>query len=143
MPQKKILKILIADDDPDDRKLVDLAFKEAELDHTLNFVKNGQELMLYLEQIGIAEKTELPDLILLDLNMPGKDGRVALKEIKSNPKLQKLTIIIFSTCISEEDKAFISELGVNEFITKPPSFYELVHMIKNICDSVSCKNTLK
>ena len=138
MHQNKVLKILIADDDPDDRKLVALAFKEAELNHTIDFVRNGDELMEHLKQLPT---NQLPDLLLLDLNMPGKDGRVALKEIKSDTRFQKLNIIIFSTCISEEDKTYTSGLGVREYFTKPPGFYELVDIIKNISDSINYKKS--
>jgi CheY-like chemotaxis protein len=134
--ENTVLKILIADDDPDDRQLLALAFKEAKLNHIVNFVKNGEELMDHLRGISATEqKSLLPDLILLDLNMPKKDGRIALKEIKADPDFQKLNVIIFSTSISGEDNTYVTGLGVAKCITKPCGFYELVNIVKEICDS--------
>ena len=135
-PENIALKILIADDDPDDRQLLALAFKEAKLGHTVTFVKNGEELMDHLRNLSVSENNNhFPDIILLDLNMPKKDGRIALKEIKLDPKLAKLNIIIFSTSISSEDTTYVSGLGVTKCITKPCGFYELVDVVKEICDS--------
>jgi len=133
----KALKILIADDDPDDRQLTALAFKEAKLDYTIEFVKNGVELMELLQQLAAKGTDQFPELLLLDLNMPKKDGRIALKEIKSDPKFQKLNIIVFSTSISDEDQKYISALGVAKCVTKPCGFYELVELVKNITESLT------
>jgi CheY-like chemotaxis protein len=124
--QKNILRALIADDDNDDRYFLDLAFKEAELNHMLSFVANGDELMERL--VGIYSSgsvDETPDLILLDLNMPKKDGREALKEIKSDLRFQNLNVVIFSTTM----------LGASGHIIKPFDFYELVRTIREVCDS--------
>ena len=127
--QNKLLKVLIADDDQDDWYFAALAFKEAGLDHQVDFVKDGVELMAYLEKHPDA----LPDLILLDLNMPKKDGRVALQEMRADPRYQKLTVVIFSTCISDEDKAFTA--GATRHVTKPFDFSELVQTIKEVCEA--------
>ncbi len=135
--KNKVLRILIVDDDVDDRQLIGLAFKEAEVGHLIDFVKNGEELMIYLRQSFSTEKNhQLPDLILLDLNMPRKDGRVALKEIRSDADLEKLNIIILSTTISNEDHKYISGLGVTKCVTKPCGFYELVEIVKNISEEL-------
>lgn len=140
--ENQALKILIADDDPDDRQLLALAFREAQSQHTIKFVNNGEELMDSLEMLVQANTLDqLPDLILLDLNMPKKDGRVALKEIRSNSQLQKLNIIVFSTSISAEDKKFVTELEVLNCITKPCGFYELVETVKTICDLQSATSS--
>jgi CheY-like chemotaxis protein len=130
------LNVLIADDDKDDWYFAGLAFKEAGLNHAVSFVKDGEELMEYLHQSQLAENMKaLPDLILLDLNMPKKDGRVALKEIRSNPTFQGLNVAIFSTSISDEDKAYTTSLGVVRHIIKPFDFSELVLAIKDVCES--------
>ena len=129
IPSKNILKVLIADDDQDDWYFASLAFKEAKLNHNVNFVKDGQELIDYLEK----NSNDLPDLILLDLNMPKKDGRVALKEIKADPRFQKINVVIFSTTISDEDRATTME--ASQHITKPFEFSELVQTVKDLCDS--------
>ncbi|MBI2270507.1 MAG: response regulator [Bacteroidetes bacterium] len=138
MLKSQILKILIAEDDPDDRQLLALAFKEAKLMHRVDFVTNGEQLMEYLMPLAMNEKRDqVPDLILLDLNMPKKDGRAALGEIRSNPYLNKLNIIIFSTSISKEDYLFVYRLGVLNCITKPCGFNELVEIVKNICRQIN------
>src|SRR5450432_3981260 len=104
------MKILMTDDDSDDRLLALFAFKKLNVAHSMDFVANGQELIDYLVA-KVDSNSELPDLILLDLNMPKKDGRVALKEIKANAKLKNLDIIIFSTSTSDIDKKYILDLG--------------------------------
>ncbi len=131
--QNKKLRILIVDDDIDDRQLIGLAFKEANLGHTIDFARSGEDLMVHLHQLQKSGKIDqLPDLILLDLNMPNKDGRVVLKEIRSDANLSKLNIMILSTTISSEDYKYISGLGVTKFITKPCGFYELVDIIREV-----------
>jgi two-component system, response regulator len=132
----KCLNVLIADDDQDDWYFAELAFKEAGLDHAVRFVKDGEELMDYLSQKYASDPNALPDLILLDLNMPKKDGRVALQEIRADIRFEKLNVVIFSTCISDEDKVFTAMFGVTRHVTKPFEFSELVQTIKEICDSV-------
>ena len=134
--QKNNLKVLIADDDKDDRYFLDLAFREAELGHNVNFVSNGEELMEHLNKIHSFGNTQrTPDLILLDLNMPKKDGREVLKEIKSDLRFQKVNVVIFSTTISDQDRAYTSMLGASGHIIKPFDFSELVRTIRLVCDS--------
>jgi DNA-binding response OmpR family regulator len=141
-PQEKVLRILIVDDDVDDRQLIALAYKEADLGHDLHFVKNGEELMTYLRELHGSDKgDQLPDLILLDLNMPKKDGRVALREIRSNDDFNDLNIIVLSTTISSEDYKYLSDLGVRKCITKPCGFYELVDIVKALSEEL-IKHTL-
>ena len=138
MPTKlqNILKVLIADDDKDDRYFFDLAFKEAELGHRINFVSDGEELMQYLKNIHSSENRQgMPDLILLDLNMPKKDGREVLKEIKSDSRFQNLYVVIFSTTISDQDRAYTSMLGASGHIIKPSDFSELIRTVRLVCDS--------
>jgi CheY-like chemotaxis protein len=145
-----IMKILITDDDSDDRMFAFLAFKKLNLAHSVEFVANGQELIDYLNEC-LTSKSALPDLILLDLNMPKKDGREALKEIKSDPGLNKLDIIIFSTSVSEKDKKYTLGLGARSFIVKPTNHNELVKLFSEICEELtatpgwrySLKKTLK
>ncbi|HET9136536.1 MAG TPA: response regulator [Candidatus Kapabacteria bacterium] len=129
------MKVLIADDDRDDWEFAALAFKEAGLHHTVSFAANGEELMEQLGLLYSSTPDDLPDLILLDLNMPKKDGRLALKEIRDDYRFQRLNVAIFSTTISEEDKAYTATLGVTRHITKPFHFAELVQTIKEVCES--------
>ena len=133
---KNNLRVLIADDDKDDRYFLDLAFKEADLGHIATFVADGDELLQYLEKTYSSGRiVELPDLIMLDLNMPKKDGREALKEIKSDSRFRDLNVVIFSTTISDQDKTYTAALGASDHIIKPFDFSELVHTVRNICDA--------
>ncbi len=129
------LIILLADDDPDDRLMAKEALEESRLLNPLATVEDGEELLEYLRRTGkythLADKP-LPGLILLDLNMPRMDGREALKEIKSDPKLCHIPIIVLTTSKAEEDIYRTYNLGVNSFITKPVSFNSLVDLMRNL-----------
>ena len=125
------IKILVADDDADDRFLIKEAFEESSLANTLDFVEDGVELMDYLKSSYAGDK-ELPGLILLDLNMPKKDGREALKEIKSDPTLKRIPVVVLTTSKAEEDIFRTYDLGVNSFITKPVTFDGLVEVIQSL-----------
>ena len=132
--QKKI-SILMADDDEDDCMLAREALIESNLQHQLYVVKDGEELMDYLYQRGKyanSEEAVSPGLILLDLNMPKKDGREALKEIKSNPNLRHIPVVILTTSKAEEDIQLSYYLGANSFIIKPVSFTSLIEVMKTI-----------
>ena len=133
--KKKSLPILIAEDDEDDRLLAQDAFIESKLSNPLFFVNDGEELLDYLYNRGRYASKEhfpLPGLILLDLNMPRKDGREVLKEIKSDAKLRRIPIIILTTSKEEEDILRSYSLGVSSFITKPVTFEQLVEVIQCI-----------
>lgn len=132
---KRPVTILIADDDPDDREMTKEALEENYLLNDLRFVVDGEDLMNYLHRKGQYENSEnspRPGLILLDLNMPKKDGREALKEIKSDPHLKSIPVIVLTTSKAEEDILKTYNLGVNCFITKPVSFSELIEVTKSI-----------
>lgn len=131
----KPITILLADDDPDDRMLARDAFEESRLRNDLDIVEDGEELMEYLEQRGkyAGENARpRPSLILLDLNMPRKDGREALKEIKSSSDLRNIPVVVLTTSKAEEDILRTYDLGVNSFIIKPVTFDGLVDVIKAI-----------
>ncbi len=131
----KIIPILVADDDEEDRMLIQDAMEESKLLNPLHFVVDGQEVMDYLLRKGKfvdAEKNPLPGIILLDLNMPKMDGRQVLKEIKSNPELRAIPIIVLTTSKAEEDILRTYDLGVNSYITKPVTFDALVDIVKNL-----------
>ena len=125
--------ILMADDDEDDRFMAQEALLEARLTNDLHFVVDGEELMDYLCHRGKfsdPESAPRPGLILLDLNMPKKDGREALKEIKSDPDLKQIPIVVLTTSKADEDIYRSYNLGVNSYITKPVSFEGLVEVMK-------------
>ena len=129
----KMITILLADDDPDDRQLTRDAFAENRLVNELVCVEDGEELMDYLnrrKQYQELADMPLPGLILLDLNMPRKDGREALKEIKANPQFRRIPIVVLTTSKAEEDILRSYDLGVNSYVTKPVTFKSLVELIK-------------
>ena len=133
--KRKPLPILMAEDDEDDRLLAQDAFMESKLSNPLFFVHDGEELLDYLYHSGryvSKEQFPLPGLILLDLNMPRKDGREALREIKSDANLQRIPIIVLTTSKEEEDVLRSYSLGVSSFITKPVTFEQLVEVIQCI-----------
>lgn len=128
------ITLLVADDDAEDRMMIKEAFDENHLANPLCFVNDGEELMDYLLRRGRYEKTEThrPGLILLDLNMPKKDGREALRDIKSNPELKDIPVVVLTTSKAEEDILRSYNLGVNSFITKPVTFEALVVILREL-----------
>jgi CheY-like chemotaxis protein len=127
------ITILLADDDPDDRQLTKEAFAECHLVNQVHFVEDGEQLMDYLLRRGKYESMKgdpLPGLVLLDLNMPRKDGREALKEIKAHPDLRRIPIVVLTTSKAEEDILRTYDLGVNSYVTKPVTFQSLVDTVK-------------
>jgi CheY-like chemotaxis protein len=117
--------ILIVDDDADDRDIVRDAFLTNDDKTEYVLLENGDALLQYLHE---NVSNSLPTLIMLDLNMPGKDGREALKEIKSTSSFQKIPIIVFTTSSSDRDKQTAYESGANCFVTKPDTFDKLVEV---------------
>ena len=127
----KKMSILIAEDDADDRFLLKKAFEEHSTGENIQFVENGIEVMDYLRKIKLNNQS-YPSLILLDLNMPRKDGREVLKEIKENEIYKKIPVIVFTTSGNEMviDKCY--ELGTNTYIIKPLSFDKLLEVVQHI-----------
>jgi len=129
------ITILLADDDADDRMMASEALEESRLANDLRCVEDGEELMDYLLRRGKYSQPESaprPGLILLDLNMPKKDGREALREIKSEPTLRTIPVVVLTTSQAEEDIYRTYDLGVNSFITKPVNFESLVALMKTL-----------
>ncbi|MGI8996739.1 MAG: response regulator [Pyrinomonadaceae bacterium] len=134
-PNPRGFTILLADDDEDDRLLTRDALAESHLLNPLDMVEDGEELMNYLHRRGpyakLSDKPQ-PGLILLDLNMPRKDGREALKEIKSDPQLRRIPVVVLTTSRSDEDIIRSYDLGVNSFITKPVTFESMVELLQQL-----------
>ena len=131
----RAITILMADDDADDRMFAKDALKEARLANDIHFVEDGEELMDYLRHRGkYAELngSPKPGLILLDLNMPRKDGREALKEIKEDEELKRIPVVVLTTSKAQEDIYRTYDLGVSSYITKPVSFDGLVDIMKTL-----------
>jgi CheY-like chemotaxis protein len=133
MTGARLITILMADDDEDDRLMTRDALRESHLTNELRFVEDGEALIDYLKHQGKYKSEKdapRPGIILLDLNMPKKDGREALKEIKTDPDLRHIPIVIFTTSQAEEDIYRSYKLGVNSFITKPVTFENLIKVMK-------------
>ena len=129
------ITILMADDDVDDRMMAKEAMEEARLVNDLRFVVDGQELIDYLRRQGkYSERNDSPrpGLILLDLNMPRKDGRKALEEIKADPDLRQIPIVVLTTSQADEDVLNTYDLGVSSYIIKPVTFEGLVEVMKSL-----------
>ena len=123
-------QVLIVDDDADDREIIRDAFLANRNEPEYVFIENGEKLMERLHQY--EKNGPLPALILLDLNMPGKDGREALREIKTDSRFQHIPTIVFTTSSSGRDRQSVYDLGANCFITKPDTFNKLVELTGSI-----------
>jgi two-component system, response regulator len=129
------ITILMADDDPDDRMLTRHAFAASHLANDLRFAEDGEEVMDYLKRRGRFRDpadAPRPGLILLDLNMPRKDGREALREIKGDPDLRRIPVVVLTTSREEADIHRSYDLAASSYITKPVTFESLVHVIRSI-----------
>ncbi len=137
MPKHNLqpISILMAEDDADDRLLVKDAFEESHVANDLHFVEDGVELLDYLRKQGKHKDGHgFPDLILLDLNMPRKDGREALQEIKADPKLRHIPAVVLTTSKAEEDILRSYDLGAAGYITKPVTFEALIEITKGLTE---------
>lgn len=126
------ITILMAEDDMDDRLLFKEAFNESWAEVSLEFVDDGVELMQRLEDLFADRHRQLPDLLLLDLNMPRMDGREALQAIRDHSGLKHLPVIIFTTSRAELDVLISYQLGANSYVTKPNHYDELVQVLRSM-----------
>ena len=128
------MTILIADDDSDDRLLMEKALRQCNYQHAIQFVEDGEELMDYLHHRGAYNKQPAPwpDLLILDLNMPRKNGFQALTEIKADAVLRRLPVVVMTTSFADEDVLKTYNLGVNSFVVKPFNFSRLVEMAETL-----------
>jgi CheY-like chemotaxis protein len=125
----------MADDDADDRQLTKEALEEGRLINDVRFVENGEELMEYLRREGkyaTQADSPRPGLILLDLNMPRKDGRAVLSEIKQDPEFRTIPVVVLTTSKADEDVYKSYDLGVNSYIVKPVTFEALVDILQTL-----------
>jgi two-component system response regulator len=124
--------ILIAEDDADDRFLLQKAFEEKGFHEKLEYVENGIELIAYLDELQYANGRQYPKFILLDLNMPKKDGREVLIELKQHKVYRKIPVVIFTTTRNENEIRRCYEMGANTYVVKPASFNDLLNTIEQI-----------
>lgn len=128
----KNFRILIAEDDVDDRFLLKKAFEESGFTESVDFVDNGIQLLEYLKQSQQAQRQNYPRLILLDLNMPRMDGKQVLKEIKEDPEFKKIPVVVFTTSRNELIINKCYEMGANTYIIKPVSFDGLLSIVQQL-----------
>jgi CheY-like chemotaxis protein len=131
----KPIAILLADDDEEDRMLAIDALAESRLSNTIHCVTDGEDLMDYLLRRGKyipPAEAPRPGLILLDLNMPKKDGREALREIKADPQLRQIPVVVMTTSSAHEDVAHSYDSGASSFISKPVTFEGLIEVMKGL-----------
>ena len=125
----------MADDDADDRQMTKEAFEESHLNNDLRFVEDGVELLDYLKRRGKYNtpfSAPRPGLILLDLNMPKKDGREALREIKADPRLKSIRVVVLTTSQAEEDIFRTYDLSAASYITKPVTFAAMIEIVRTL-----------
>ena len=134
--RNEAVTILVAEDDPDDRLLLQDAMAEVRLANPIEFVRDGRELLDYLrcENDYAGRSPRLPGILLLDLNMPRMDGREALKAIKSDIALKQIPVVVLTTSKAEEDIVRSYDLGVNSFVSKPVNFMQFVSMMSALTD---------
>lgn len=123
--------VLMADDDADDRFLVQAAFDENSIGQKILFFEDGEQLLDHLDKSNLEDQTSF---ILLDLNMPKRDGREVLKHLKSHEKLSKIPVIVFSTSKAPDDIHASYQLGANSYVVKPSSYEGLKDVVKKISD---------
>jgi CheY-like chemotaxis protein len=135
MKPTRHITLLCADDDADDRLLVKDALAESHVPSDLRFVADGEELMDYLHRRGAyadPETSPRPQLLLLDLNMPRMDGREAIAEIRADPVLRTLPVVVLTTSDAREDIEKVYALGANSYVVKPTSFEALVGLVSDL-----------
>ena len=128
------IEILLVEDNPGDARLAREAFQDAKVRNALHWVDNGQEAMDFLRKEGKHARAPRPDLILLDLNLPRKDGREVLAEIKADPDLKRIPVVILTVSKDEEDVMKTYNLHANCFITKPIDLNQFIKVVKSIED---------
>jgi len=133
--KSRVITILMAEDDEEDRMMTKEAWEESRLANDLRFVEDGEELMEYLERKGKYANpadSPRPSLILLDLNMPKKDGREALQEIKASAAFRQIPVVVLTTSKTEEDILRSYDVGASSYIAKPVTFDGLVRILQQL-----------
>jgi len=128
----KPIEILLVEDNPGDAELVLDFLEQSKVRNTISWVKGGDEAMGLLHNLGEYADKPMPDLILLDLNLPGKDGREVLAEIKGEPKLKHIPVVVLTSSKAEADIAGSYDLNANAFITKPVNLEQFARVVRSI-----------
>src|ERR1700722_18461362 len=130
----EILKVLLVEDSRADARLIKEVFRDEKIMVDLDTVRDGEEAMSYLFRQGTYKDAKCPDLIILDLNLPKKDGREVLAEIKSDPNLQSIPVVILTTSQSDEDILKSYKLQASCYVTKPIDLKNFTKIIKSLDD---------
>jgi two-component system, chemotaxis family, response regulator Rcp1 len=130
--QGQMVEILIVEDNPGDVRLTQEALKEAKVGNRMNVVGDGEEALLYLRRSGKYNNAPRPHLILLDLNLPKKDGREVLAEIKADPQLRSIPVIVLTTSNAEIDILRAYDLHANCYITKPVDLDHFLQVVRQV-----------
>lgn len=130
--EEKAKTIFLVEDNKADIRLIQEAFKNSSIPHQVVIVRDGMDAMAYLRQQGEYTDAPRPDLILLDLNLPRKDGREVLAEIKTDPSLKRIPVVVLTTSKNEDDIFHSYELHVNCYITKSRNLSQLFQIVKGI-----------
>ena len=128
----KPIEILLAEDNPGDARLTVEGFKDAKVQNNITVVEDGIEALAYLRREGPYANVTVPDLILLDLNMPKKDGREVLTEIKADERLRRIPVLVFTVSSAEKDILAAYNLQANAFITKPIDLDEFITVVRSL-----------
>lgn len=130
--KSKTVEILLAEDCPGDARLTEEALKDAQVENELNVVTNGEEALAYLRREGVHQNATRPDLVLLDLNMPKLSGREVLEEMKKDPDLWSIPVVVLTTSSAEQDIVEVYRLGGNCYIEKPLELDRFIDVVKAI-----------
>ena len=136
--KKQTYTILVAEDDPDDRLIIRAAFEAGGISNLVHFVKDGEELIEYLKEKVHSFEGLSPHVLVLDLNMPRIDGRKALKEIRQNPDLDHLQVVVLTTSNARRDRDYCSRLGISSYMIKPSDFDGFLDFVKSLGTICEC-----
>ncbi len=128
------IEILLVEDNPGDVRLTQEAVREAEIRNTLNVVNDGEQAIAYVRRQGEYADRPRPDLILLDLNLPRKDGREVLQDLKSDPDLHRIPVVVLTSSEAEQDILRTYDLYANAYVTKPVDLEQFMHAVASIQD---------
>ena len=134
MKRARRVEILLVEDNPGDARLAVEALREAGVHNNLNWVANGVDAMAFLRRQGKYESAGRPDIVLLDLNLPKKDGREVLAEIKNDAHLRRIPVVVLTTSQAEEDIVRAYHLNANSYITKPVDLEQFIRVVRAFDD---------
>jgi CheY-like chemotaxis protein len=126
------VELLLVEDNPGDARLAVEALKESKVWNVLHHVRDGEEAMRFLRREGEHAEASRPDIILLDLNLPGKDGREVLADVKADPDLKRIPVVVLTTSAAERDLVQTYDLNVNAYIVKPLGLDQFVEVVRAI-----------